>query len=56
MKHKCSQCIYNAEYCQHASNKGIQIRYRVAKQVYFEKSADINKDGKCKNYAEFSEK
>ena len=51
----CKTCIYNGEKCTHESNKGILVKYRVEKEVYFETPEKLNKKGDCKNYVELCE-
>lgn len=52
----CKNCIYNGDKCQHKSNKGIIVKYRVEHEAYFQTPEELNENGKCKNYVELSKK
>lgn len=52
----CETCIFNGDKCQHESNKGIIVKYRLETEVFFQTPEEINKNGKCKNYVELSKK
>lgn len=51
----CASCIHkDGVLCSHKSNKGIIVKYRTETPVYFKTCAEINENGNCENYAEFS--
>ena len=52
----CENCIHNGTKCQHFTNKGIVVKYRVEREEYFKTPDEINEDGKCKNYVEIPKK
>lgn len=56
-KKECAKCRYkDGEKCTHESNKGIIVKYRTETPVYFRTPDELNKNGDCKNYVEFSAK
>lgn len=46
----CKNCIFNGDKCQHYSNKGVVVKYRVERETYLCTPNELNQKGDCKNY------